>query len=96
LSVDAGAASDRGYRFLSGRRRGMENHSGQDLVAREYATTERLSMRRLDRTGWLHGEDEPWVVALRALAEVRPTRVLDAGCGGRLCCDGHRSRCQMR
>jgi hypothetical protein len=51
------------------------------MVAREYATTERLAARRLDRTAWLHGEDEPWLLALEAIAEVRPRRVLDAGCG---------------
>ena len=38
-------------------------------------------MRRLDRTGWLRGEGEPWLLALRAIAETRPSRVLDAGCG---------------
>jgi demethylmenaquinone methyltransferase/2-methoxy-6-polyprenyl-1,4-benzoquinol methylase len=32
-------------------------------------------------TAWLHGEDEPWRLALEAIAEVRPGRVLDAGCG---------------
>jgi SAM-dependent methyltransferase len=51
-----------------------------DLVAREYATTDRLALRRLDRTGWLRGDD-PWGVALRAIAELRPHRILDAGCG---------------
>jgi SAM-dependent methyltransferase len=52
-----------------------------DLVAREYDSTERLVARRLDRTAWLHGTDEPWRVALQAVAEARPTSVLDAGCG---------------
>jgi SAM-dependent methyltransferase len=51
-----------------------------DLVAREYATTTRLAMRRLDRTGWLRGDD-PWAVALGAIAEMRPHRILDVGCG---------------
>jgi SAM-dependent methyltransferase len=51
------------------------------MVAREYATTERLAARRLDRTAWLHGENEPWFLALQAIAELRPQRVLDAGCG---------------
>jgi SAM-dependent methyltransferase len=51
------------------------------MVAREYAATERLAARRLDRTAWLRGEAEPWHVALRAIAEFRPRRVLDAGCG---------------
>ena len=55
--------------------------SDRDLVAREYATVDRLAMRRLDRTAWLGGEDDPWLLALAAIAEVRPTRVLDAGCG---------------
>jgi SAM-dependent methyltransferase len=50
-------------------------------VAREYATLERLAQRRLDRSAWLRGEEEPCLVALRAIAEVRPRRVLDAGCG---------------
>jgi SAM-dependent methyltransferase len=52
-----------------------------DLVAKEYATIDRLAMRRLDRTGWLGGGDDPWLVVLAAIAEVRPRRVLDAGCG---------------
>jgi len=55
--------------------------SDRDVVAREYATVDRLAMRRLDRTAWLGGEDEPWLLALAAIAEVRPTRILDAGCG---------------
>jgi SAM-dependent methyltransferase len=52
----------------------------RDVVAREYATIDRLAMRRLDRTAWLGG-DEPWLLALAAIAEVRPAHVLDAGCG---------------
>jgi SAM-dependent methyltransferase len=55
--------------------------SDRDLVAREYATVERLAMRGLDRTAWLGGEHEPWMIALAAIAQVRPARVLDAGCG---------------
>jgi SAM-dependent methyltransferase len=55
--------------------------SDRDLVAREYATVDRLAMRRLDRTAWLGGDDDPWLLALAAIAEVRPARVLDAGCG---------------
>src|ERR687884_1106696 len=51
------------------------------MVAREYATTDRLAARRLDRTAWLHGDAEPWLLALAAIAEARPRRVLDAGCG---------------
>jgi SAM-dependent methyltransferase len=50
------------------------------IVSREYATTERLAARRLDRTAWLSGE-EPWHLALGAIAEARPGRVLDAACG---------------
>jgi SAM-dependent methyltransferase len=50
------------------------------LVAREYATSDRLEARQVDRTAWIHGE-EAWVEALAAVAEARPQRVLDAGCG---------------
>jgi SAM-dependent methyltransferase len=51
-------------------------------VAREYASLERLAMRRLDRTGWLRfGGDDALFVLLRAVAELRPQRVLDAACG---------------
>jgi len=49
-------------------------------VAREYATSERLEQRPTNRTGWIHGE-EAWGEALAAIAEARPRRVLDAGCG---------------
>jgi len=52
-----------------------------ELVAREYASTERLEARRLDRTAWLLSAAEPWRTALEAIAEARPTTVLDAGCG---------------
>jgi SAM-dependent methyltransferase len=55
--------------------------SDRDLVAREYATVDRLAMRRLDRTAWLGGDDDPWLLALAAIAEVGPARILDAGCG---------------
>jgi SAM-dependent methyltransferase len=51
-----------------------------DLVAREYASLDRLANRRLDRTGWLRGVEEIATV-LGAVAEARPQRVLDAGCG---------------
>jgi SAM-dependent methyltransferase len=52
------------------------------VVGREYASLERLKRRRIDVTGWLRfGEDDEWAVLLRAIAEVRPRRVLDAGCG---------------
>jgi len=54
--------------------------SDPELVRREYETVDRLAVRRLDRTGWLRGFDEVFVL-LRAVAEVRPRRVLDAGCG---------------
>jgi SAM-dependent methyltransferase len=50
-----------------------------DLVAREYATSERLEQRRHDVTGWVRGD--PALEALAAIAEARPRRVLDAGCG---------------
>jgi SAM-dependent methyltransferase len=55
--------------------------SDSEMVTREYATTERLAARRLDRTAWLRGEVEPWRLALELIAEARPRRVLDAGCG---------------
>ena len=59
----------------------MPRLSDSDLVAREYSTIDRLAMRRLDRTGWLRGADEPWVVALGAIAEQHPNRILEVGCG---------------
>ena len=55
-------------------------------VEREYASLDRLAMRRLDRTGWLRfdGPDEEQTL-LGAVAAVHPQRVLDVGCGhGRL------------
>jgi SAM-dependent methyltransferase len=58
----------------------MADLSDPELVRREYATVDRLEARRLDRTGWLRGFEEVFVL-LRAVAEVRPSRVLDAGCG---------------
>lgn len=51
-----------------------------ELLEREYATSARLERRRHNATGWVRGE-EPWVEALAAVAEMRPQRVLDAGCG---------------
>jgi SAM-dependent methyltransferase len=51
------------------------------LVAREYATSERLEARRTHRTAWLRFDVEAWDEALAAVAEARPHRVLDAGCG---------------
>jgi SAM-dependent methyltransferase len=51
-------------------------------VAREYATLDRLAMRRLDRTGWLrYDELDEEQTLLTALAEARPRRILDVGCG---------------
>jgi SAM-dependent methyltransferase len=50
------------------------------MLAREYSTSERLERRRMHVTAWLHG-DEAWGEALAAIAEARPRRVLDAGCG---------------
>ena len=58
----------------------MRRLGDPELVAREYATVDRLALRRLDRTGWLSGQ-EPWTVALAAIAETGPSRVLDVGCG---------------
>lgn len=51
-----------------------------NLVRREYATLDRLQLRRLDVTGWIRGLDE-FDDLLQAVAEVRPRRVLDAGSG---------------
>jgi SAM-dependent methyltransferase len=51
-------------------------------VAREYDTLDRLRMRRLDRTGWLRFDElDEEQTLLGAVAEVRPRRVLDVGCG---------------
>lgn len=50
------------------------------LVAGEYATSSCLEQRRVNVTGWMRG-DEAWDEALAAIAEARPHRVLDAGCG---------------
>ncbi len=41
---------------------------------------ERVASRRLDRTAWIRGVEEIDLV-LGAVAEARPNRVLDAGCG---------------
>jgi SAM-dependent methyltransferase len=52
------------------------------LVAREYASLDRLSLRRLDRTGWLRFDElDEEQTLLAAVAEARPTRVLDVACG---------------
>jgi SAM-dependent methyltransferase len=50
------------------------------VVAREYSTSDRLERRRVDATAWISG-DGVWEEALRAIAEVNPYCVLDAGCG---------------
>ena len=53
-----------------------------ELVRREYSSLDRVRRRRVDVTGWLRfGDDDEWTVLLRAIAEVRPQRVLDAGSG---------------
>jgi len=54
--------------------------SDPDLLDREYASEERLARRRLDFWGELEG-DNPWEVTAAALAELRPRRILDVGCG---------------
>jgi SAM-dependent methyltransferase len=65
----------------------MSGESGRrlrdrDLVAREYATLDRLARRQLDVTGWLRlGEDDEWSVLQRAVAEVRPRESSMPGCG---------------
>lgn len=60
----------------------MHRVDDPELVAREYATLDRLAMRRLDRTGWLRFDElDEEQTLLSAIAEVHPTRVLDVGCG---------------
>jgi SAM-dependent methyltransferase len=54
---------------------------GSALVAVEYATLDRLALRRLDRTAWVRDAGEPIATVLAAIAEARPHRVLDAGSG---------------
>src|SRR2546423_6755032 len=61
--------------------RAHDRLSDPEVVTREYATLERLAQRRIDRTAWLRGDGSPWLDALHAIAEVKPNRVLDAGCG---------------
>ena len=58
----------------------MADITDPELVAHEYASLDRLSNRRLDRTGWLRGVEEISAL-LGAIAEARPRRILDAGCG---------------
>jgi SAM-dependent methyltransferase len=64
----------------------MDQLNRPEYVAREYASLDRLAMRRLDRTGWLRFDElDEEQTLLAAVAEVRPRRVLDVGCGdGRL------------
>jgi SAM-dependent methyltransferase len=59
----------------------MTSRMGLSRIEREYATLDRLALRRLDRTGWVREAREPIATALAAIAEVRPRRVLDAGSG---------------
>lgn len=64
----------------------MHRLNDTSYVEQEYASLDRLAMRRLDRTGWLRFDElDEEQTLLRALAEARPRRVLDVGCGdGRL------------
>lgn len=64
----------------------MPRLDSSGYVAREYASLDRLAMRRLDRTGWLRFDElDEEQTLLAAVAAVRPRRVLDVGCGdGRL------------
>lgn len=60
----------------------MDQLGSPEYVAREYASLDRLRMRRLDRTGWLRFDDlDEHQTLLAAIAEVRPVAVLDVGCG---------------
>lgn len=59
----------------------MPRLNDPSLVAREYASLARLERRRLDRTGWLRDAGKPINTLLAAIADARPHRVLDAGCG---------------
>jgi len=58
----------------------MRSFNDPSLVAREYSSLDRFSMRRLDRSGWVRGS-EPIPTLLAAVGESHPRRVLDAGCG---------------
>lgn len=53
----------------------------REMLEREYSMSDRLEARRTRVNGWLRGETEAWDEALAAVAEARPRRVLDAGCG---------------
>lgn len=60
----------------------MQSLDDAAYVAREYASLDRLRMRRLDRTGWLRFDElDEEQTLLAAVAEARPERVLDVGCG---------------
>lgn len=58
----------------------MSRFDDPELVEREYVALDRLASRRLDRSAWMRGLDDVFVL-LGAIAEARPRRVLDAGCG---------------
>jgi SAM-dependent methyltransferase len=60
----------------------MRSLDDASYLAREYASLDRLRMRRLDRTGWLRFDElDEEQTLLAAVAEARPRRVLDVGCG---------------
>ena len=66
----------------AGRGDGVSRIDEPEVVEREYSSLDRYRRRRIDVTGWLRfTDDDEWAVLLRAIAEVRPRRVLDAGCG---------------
>lgn len=50
------------------------------VVDHGYRSMDRFGSRGFVRTAWLRGQPE-WTVALSAIAEIRPVRVLDAGSG---------------
>src|SRR5207253_2593842 len=51
-----------------------------EVVAREYATLDRLAQRRLDRTADVHGGTSPWLGALEGIAPVPSASSLE--CSG--------------
>ena len=57
-------------------------------VERQYQREDRLAARS---SVWREGGQEAWCVALDAIRTAGPARVLDIGCGERVCCKG-RSR----